>query len=94
MKQLIERSYKAIRERGLITDETSGAQFIAKAYEELNEWKEAYYTSGLSLDKSAEECTDLMTVCCMWLVNSGYDPIEEFRKVVEKNEERAKKLHR
>jgi len=89
MKNLINRSYEAIKKRGLIKDTTSGLEFINKAEEELKEWKEAYLTPGIDLQKCAEEATDLATVCFMWLLNVGYNPIDEFEKVVIKNEKRA-----
>lgn len=37
-----------------------------------------------------EELTDLATVCIMQCKHLGYDFIEEFEKVLKKNQERAK----
>jgi hypothetical protein len=83
-EQLINRSYKAIQKRGLITDKTSDLEFFEKAKEELNEIADSF-----RLENTDEEITDLMTVCCMWLVHRGKDPIKEFKNVVLKNEHRA-----
>ena len=88
MKELIERSYKAIQERGLITDKTTNSEFIDKCYEELSECCQAnlFYK-----EHYIEELTDLATVCIMNIRHLGYDFETEFEKVVIKNEKRAKK---
>jgi NTP pyrophosphatase (non-canonical NTP hydrolase) len=86
-EQLLNRSYKAIQERGLITEKTHNLDFYEKAKEELYEIEDSlHYLVG----DTDEEITDLMTVCAMWLMNRGKNPIEEFKKVVEKNEQRAR----
>lgn len=96
MKALIERMYKSIVGRGLITPTTSCREFIYKLDEELNEVKEEFYIfcnedwdSFDKKDKYVEELTDLATVCFMQIKHLGYDPIKEFKKVLEKNEKRA-----
>lgn len=87
MKQLIERSYKAIRARGLITDSTQNSEFIAKMQEELQE-----ATIAMFEDDYIEELTDLATVCIMQIRHLGYDFENEFEKVVLKNESRANNI--
>jgi hypothetical protein len=84
MKELIERSYKAIRDRGLIDENTNKYHFLLKMDDELSEVFDAK-----SFDEFIHETTDLMTVCTMALTHFGFDPIKEFKKVVEKNEKRA-----
>lgn len=96
MKELIERSYKAIIERGLIKDDTHIYEFMDKIEEEFYETKEAcdkLYTFNTIGDKSKYigELIDLATVCFMQVKHLGYDPIKEFEKVVIKNEKRAEK---
>ena len=92
-KQLINRSYQAIVNRGLITKTTQKAQFIIKLKEELQEVVDAYILEDKTEDDYAEELTDLATVCIMQLTHLGYDFEEEFKKCVEKNERRAKERH-
>lgn len=87
MKDLIKRSYEAIKARGLIDNHTTQEDFYIKMVEELKEFYEAIRFDDNIAKK--EEVTDLMTVCCMYLVNIGVDPIQEFEKVVIKNEKRA-----
>lgn len=86
-EQLINKSYQAIRNRRLITDRTNKADFIDKMEEELNEISLAY----LNQDKFnyIEECVDLATVCIMQVHHLGYNFVDEFRKVVKKNEKRV-----
>ena len=84
MKDLISRSYDAIRKRGLINADTDGHDFIKKMEEELKEIKEA-----LTFENHIEETVDLMTVCIMSLYHHGFDPVEEFKKEVIKNEGRV-----
>lgn len=92
--QLIERSYQAIKDRGLIKPETKKQDFVLKMHEELDEIKtEIFYYDGFdsAIEKYIEECIDLATVCFMQVKHLGYDPINEFEKVVIKNEKRANK---
>ncbi len=93
MKNLIERSYKAIRERGLITNKTTTLDFIKKLNEEMHECAvaEVMYRK-LGNENYIEELTDLATVAIMQIYHLGYDFIKEFEKVVLKNEKRAKSL--
>ena len=96
MKDLIERSYKAIIERGLINTYTRPNDFLDKMNEELWEvFNVVYGPDNIApyLDERdyIEEVTDLATVCIMQIHHLGYDFIEEFKKVVEKNEAIAKK---
>jgi hypothetical protein len=86
-EQLLNRSYKAIQKRGLITDETNLADFILKADEEINEIKKAYLKEGNVA--VLREIRQLMTVCAMAIMHSGLDPIKEFELEVLKNEHRS-----
>jgi hypothetical protein len=88
MKDLIKRSYNAIKGRGLIKQDTIESEFFLKMKEELIEIVAAY---GNEKDY-IEECVDLATVCIMQVEHLGYDFIKEFEKVVIKNESRANKL--
>lgn len=83
MKDLIERSYQSIVNRGLISKETTRSDFNLKMREELLE-----LSCAECEDDYIEEVTDLMTVCINQLVHIGRDPIKEFEKVVLKNESR------
>ena len=85
MKDLIERSYTAIRKRGLIDSDTEILDFIIKMQEELDEVKRDYWQDNEQIYK---EVTDLMTVCIMALHHHGFDVIKEFEKCVIKNETR------
>jgi NTP pyrophosphatase (non-canonical NTP hydrolase) len=85
MKDLTERSYLAIKARGLITPKTTKIEFLEKMREELNE----SYQEILHDGDYIEEVTDLATVCIMQLRHLGCDFETEFLKVVEKNEARA-----
>lgn len=97
MKDLIQRSYEAIQARGLITDETTRYDFLEKIREELSEAEiecehithDLYRNIPKHKKRYIEEITDTMTVCLMQLKHLGCDPIEEFEKVVIKNEQRA-----
>ena len=90
IEQLINRSYEAIRGRGLITDKTTCHDFFKKIAEEYFEFQFEY--SGFEDNKiqMVEECIDFITAGLMFLHHLGYNFIEEFEKCVEKNEKRAK----
>lgn len=88
MKDLINRSYEAIKGRGLIRDSTIESEFFIKMKEELTEIAGSF-SEGES--RYIEEVTDLATVCIMQIHHLGYNFIEEFQKVVEKNEQRVQK---
>lgn len=86
MKGLIERSYSAVKKRGLIKKSTKPEDFIDKMIEELIEIKSARKSGNIH--HYVEECIDLGTVCFMQVHHMGFDVIEEFEKVVVKNENR------
>lgn len=92
MKDLITRSYNAIRKRGLITDETKNSEFIEKIMEELEEVHEATIIG--TQENYIEELTDLATVCIMNIHHLGYDFEAEFEKVLQKNEQRANSINK
>ena len=89
MKDLIERSYLAIRKRGKITIETDFIDFMLKMDEELREIKDAYcYDPIKPMEKTIKETVDLMNVCICALKHHGFDPIAEFEKCVIHQETR------
>jgi len=95
MKDLIKRSYEAIKQRGLIKEDTHEYEFFDKIEEEFHEVDDAVnlYCSFMTKsdkDRYIEELTDLATVCIMQIHHLGYDFEKEFEKVVLKNEKRAK----
>lgn len=83
MNDLINRSYQAIRKRGLITSETEFIDFIKKMEEELSE-----IDSAERFEDKIKETVDLMNVCINALVHHGFDPIAEFKKCVIHQETR------
>ena len=85
MEHLINRSYEAIKGRGLIKHDTLEVEFFLKMKEELKEISSAFGDEQHYI----EECIDLATVCFMQIVHLGYNPIIEFEKVVLKNEKRV-----
>lgn len=85
INKLINRSYQAIKNRGLINDNTTLEDFFYKIEEEFNEMLEAFNDNEL-----VEEAIDLATVCFNLVKFIGKEPVKEFEKVVIKNEERAK----
>ena len=87
--KLIERSYLAIKERGLIKNDTIESEFYLKMKEELLEICNSFLESK---ERYIEECIDLATVCLMQVYHLGFDVSEQFIKVIEKNEKRANKL--
>ena len=84
MRNLIERSYKAIQNRGLIKIDTNRIEFLEKLEEEI---KECWYVMNID-DKYIHELTDVVTVIIMQIYHLGYDFVKEFEKVIVKNENR------
>jgi NTP pyrophosphatase (non-canonical NTP hydrolase) len=84
-EQLINRSYEAIKSRSLITSDTLESEFFLKMKEELKEVAEAFSEGE---ERYIEELTDLATVVIMQIHHLGYNFIDEFEKVVIKNETR------
>ena len=82
-QDLIERSYTAIRKRGLIYDGIITDEFEKKMKEELKEINDTVNEMDY-----ISEVTDLATVCIMQIKHLGYDFEKEFEKVVIKNETR------
>ena len=83
MKDLIERSYQAIRKRGKITVDTDMDEFMQKMEEELSDIYKAK-----TMEKAIKETVDLMNVCICALKHHGFDPIAEFEKCVKFQETR------
>ena len=82
-QDLIDRSYTAIRKRGLIYDGIITDEFEKKMKEELKEINDTVNEMDY-----ISECVDLATVCIMQIKHLGYDFEKEFEKVVIKNETR------
>lgn len=93
MEQLIERSYKAIKDRGLITDKTMIKDFVCKIIEEDAEFmhETIQITHGIQAlsPNQLSELIDSITVRIMLLRHLGYNFIEAFETIVIKNESRA-----
>ena len=87
MKDLIDRSYKAIRKRGLITTSTTNQDFVDKMEEELCEIQ-AYTHDHRNEHLFYAEVVDLMNVCINALHHNNYDVIAEFKKCVIHQETR------
>lgn len=84
---IFHRNYQAVIKRGLINSETTQADFEAKILDEVDEVVQAQ-----TKEDKAEELGDVMAVCASNLIHMGYDPIEIFKQVTEKNERRAANL--
>jgi hypothetical protein len=87
MKDLINRSYQSIRNRGLITSDTDFPDFIEKMEEELMEIKKAYERQ-FNFPNAIRETIDLMNVCSNAVHHFGYDVEKEFVKCIIHNETR------
>lgn len=87
MKQLIRRSYKSIVKRGKVNERTTLRQFVQKMQEELDEVKLAIKTKK-GMDKVTEEVGDLMNVCTIFFEHHKIDTIDQYIKIIEKNEHR------
>jgi len=92
MEQLINKSYQAIVDRGLITSTTKKTEFVNKLKEEVFECEMALLNHDK--DNYIEELTDVATVAIMQLTNLGCNFIDEFEKCVLKNEQRAKDVRK
>lgn len=86
MKDLIERSYQAIRKRGKITNETSDIEFINKMGEEFREIK---YAHKLKFKQGViAEAVDLASVCINFLTHKGINFEKEFEDCIKYQETR------
>lgn len=88
MKDIIETNYNSIRERGLITSNTSMKDFINKLDEEVEELKQSIDKGTLKEIK--EELSDVILVCLNTAYHHGFDIEKELKKKIDKNFERAK----
>jgi NTP pyrophosphatase (non-canonical NTP hydrolase) len=87
MKQLINRNYKSIQKRGLITSKTSHVDFYHKLVEETKEVK-AELNGQINMPMLKEEITDVILTCLNWLRHYDENPENELLKKIEKNENR------
>lgn len=85
MNKIFQESYNSIVGRGLITKETTDIDFRCKLNEEVSEVHKSFHESE---ERMIEEVTDVMNVCICWLIHKGIDPMNELKKVVEKNKSR------
>jgi len=81
--ELIQRSYNATRNRGLITDETNTVDFIDKMEEEFTE-----VMCANTFEHEVEETIDLISVCLNILKHNDIDFIKAFEKCIEFQETR------
>ena len=96
MKKLFERNYKAVVNRGLITEKTANIDFFLKLIEEMQEIE--YEIINIEGCKEAiilsnhlkEEIADCLIVCSNWLIHRGVDLGKILTKIAEKNEKRVK----
>ena len=93
MKKLIERSYEAIKQRGLITDKTTRKDFVSKMLEEDNEYFNEFLDSIIEVQALSpfelQELIQSITVRIMYLRHLGYDFVHHFEEEVKSNEKRA-----
>lgn len=86
MKDLIEDSYSAIVNRGIINEQTSVQDFLDKLDEEASELKEYYHTFN-ALD--AQEIADVIIVCLNMSKHYGIDIEGEVIKKIQINKNRT-----
>lgn len=94
MKKIIEYNYQSIVDRGLITPTTSYFDFTRKIKEELSELKDAIidyidYDSE-SFPNVKEELADVIMVCLNMAKHYDIDIINEIKKKIKVNQQRAK----
>ena len=87
--QLLERNFKAVVDRGLITPETCDVDFFLKLKEEVEE----VATEIINGDHYAmeREIVDCLITCSNWLIHSGANMPYLLVQNAIKNEERAKR---
>ena len=86
--ELFARNYKAVINRGLITNKTTDIDFHAKLTEEVEEVAEAIINDdSVSLDREIADC---LVVCANWLIFRGVSLPYILTQTAIKNENRAK----
>lgn len=86
LQSIIERNYKSIVERGLITDKTTFVDFTNKMIEELNELME----EGENGAGRNEELADYLLSGLCLAKHYGIDIEAEMNRKIDVNFERAK----
>jgi uncharacterized protein YabN with tetrapyrrole methylase and pyrophosphatase domain len=86
MKDLIEESYLAIANRGIINEHTSVEDFLDKLDEEVLELKE-YYSNFRRIDN--QEIADVIIVCLNMARHFGIDIERELRIKIQINKNRT-----
>lgn len=87
MKELIERNYQAVVNRGLINLGTTDNEFLDKLGEEMIEAETALFNQDkLNLN---EEIGDCIVVCLNWLIHRNVDIENLLTDIAIKNENRA-----
>lgn len=85
MKKMINRNYKSIVKRGLITSYTNKQQFILKLEEEVQEFIDA---SRNKLPNENEELADIILVCLNIAKHYKIDIKKELKRKIKINEKR------
>jgi phosphoribosyl-ATP pyrophosphohydrolase len=85
--ELFKQNYNAVRQRGLITDNTTDREFCFKLNEEVSEIHKAFYESD---ERLIEEIADALNVCSNWLIHKNVDLKEILQKILDKNLARVK----
>ena len=88
MKELIERNYQSIVDRGLIIPNTTIRDFILKLNEEVDEFKD-YYRKTTKIDPY--EVADIILVCLNLSRHYNVDIEKILNEKIDLNFERSKK---
>jgi len=92
MKKLIEQSYKAIQNRGLITRKTKHVDFFHKLNEEVCEVKQEFIKNEVDKNKLGLELSDVIIVCLNWAKHYEIDIEKLLNKKTLINEQRANNI--
>jgi NTP pyrophosphatase (non-canonical NTP hydrolase) len=93
-QNLVNQNYQAVRDRGLINDETNWYDFMEKLDEETHELAVEYYKMDGFPDKSKTEFASELIDCISVLLNMAkhynIDVIDGLKENIIKNQEKAK----
>jgi len=87
LKQIMQSNYEAVKNRGLIDDETTLPDFITKLQEEIGEFIKAKDEA-----EAAAELADIVGVCLNIASHYGIDLPAELGVMVRRNEVRARQV--
>ena len=89
-KQLLNRNYKAVVNRGCITPATTLLDFLEKTEEEFYEVMNAHNIGDTEPNThTIEELGDLINVCNNLLIHYGHNPDDILKAIARKNENRV-----